>query len=136
MVKPESGWFSKSRRGGTVNYDKLAQNSDKTAIKVVGRPFVKGQPSPNPGGRPRKSLMQQRLEKLVNDPATVDELIAAVKQRMLSKGMAGVLETREALDRVDGKVAQEIVAEVTVSLAEAISQRRQDNAADSDPGER
>lgn len=117
-----------------MNYDKLSGNSEKTQYPGL-KPWVKGQ-SGNPSGRPRKSLMQQELEKLMNDPATVERLIGAAKERMLSKGMAGVLETREALDRVDGKVAQEIVAEVTVSLADAIAQRRQDDGTDGNAGER
>jgi uncharacterized protein DUF5681 len=118
-----------------MDYDKLTGNTPKKTLPAGMKPWVKGQ-SGNPSGRPRKSLMQQGLEKLLNDPATVNVLLEAAKKRMLSKGMAGVLETREALDRVDGKVAQEIVAEVTVSLAEAIAQRRQDDGDDGNARER
>jgi hypothetical protein len=64
--------------------------------------------SGNPGGRPKKSLLQEKLRELANDKEFVAKAIEAAKQRMLSERMSGVLEMREFLDRVDGKVKDEI----------------------------
>jgi Family of unknown function (DUF5681) len=82
--------------------------------------------SGNPSGRPKKSLMTKGLEKLSNDKHYVPEFIEAVKKRMLLPGVAGVLETREFMDRTHGKVVETVDMNVsgTLQLAEVIEQRR------------
>jgi len=87
--------------------------------------FQPGQ-SGNPSGRPKKSLIQKGLEQITNDPKYVNEFLDAVKKRMLLPGVAGVLETREFMDRTHGKVTENVEMNVTgaVQLATVIQERR------------
>ncbi len=82
--------------------------------------------SGNPSGRKKKSLIEKGLEKISNDKQYVPEFIAAVKKRMLLPGVAGVLETREYMDRTHGKVVDTLDMNVTgtIQLADTIEQRR------------
>ena len=110
-----------------MNYDKVAGNSTQNSgnqHKVIGRPFPKGI-SGNPAGRPKKSLMQQRLEEIANDPEFVEKWIAGAIQRSTASGVAGFLMSREMLDRVDGPVKQEMDVNVNLGLAETLSKARQ-----------
>jgi hypothetical protein len=87
--------------------------------------FKPGQ-SGNPSGRPKKSLLAKSLEKISNDKDYVPQFIKAVKARMLQPGVAGVLETREFMDRTHGKVTDSLEMNVTgtVELATVVSERR------------
>ena len=106
-----------------------AENNGKTPRKVIGRPFPKGV-SGNAGGRPKKSLMQREMERMANNPAYVKEWVEATKVRAKQAGVAGFLQSREILDRVDGPVKQEISAEITMTLASTIAERRKRAASD------
>ena len=90
--------------------------AEKPKKRVVGRPFPKGV-SGNPKGRPPGPQPWKELyTEIIADP----KVRAAVKQQIIStmttKGMAGVLERREAAERVEGKVAQEVNMAVTGKL--------------------
>lgn len=108
-----------------MNYDRLAGNTEKKK-RGPGKPWVKGQ-SGNPSGRPKKSLLQRRVEEEFESEEFVEEALTAIKRTMTSAGMAGVLERKHWSDRVDGPVRQEldITGSVSLSLADAINKRRQ-----------
>jgi len=49
---------------------KKTKSADTTAKKVRGKPFVKGQPSPNPAGRPagsRNKISSEFIEAMASD---------------------------------------------------------------------
>jgi hypothetical protein len=88
------------------------------------RPPWKPGESGNPAGRPKRKLITEMYEEILNDP----EHIAAIKEatvKSLRKGnMAMVLQLKEMADRTEGKVTQPIEADVTVNLADAIAEAR------------
>ena len=84
-----------------------------------GIPWKPGQ-SGNPKGRPNKSLLLKAIDSMANDPNFVIPLVKAIKKRTQSAGMAGVLETKEVLNRVDGPVRQEIeVTGILVNMSDS-----------------
>lgn len=95
--------LSKARKG--------AENNKKT----VGRPFPKGV-SGNPGGRPKKKPITTMLEELFEELDSREEIKANAKKTLTSRGMAGVLLLREAAERIEGKVAQEVEMNVSGSV--------------------
>src|SRR5580704_16382422 len=110
-----------------MNYDRLANPSAVPGNRITTGPdgrFLKGF-SGNPSGRPKKSLMQQRLEEKANDPEFVERWVEGAIERSISKGVAGFLMSREILDRVDGPVKQEVDLNVTLGLAETLTKARQ-----------
>lgn len=111
-----------------MSFDNPGGVANSTKKRVVGRPWPKGV-SGNPSGRPPKSLMQRKLEEKANDPKFVDEWIDAAIKRSKAPGVAGYLQTREIMDRVDGPVKQEmeLSGNVSVSLADAINKRRRES---------
>lgn len=114
-----------------MSYQKLAGNSNQHLERVPPqlRPYAwPAGVSGNPEGRPPKSLLQRRLEEELNNPETVENIVkAAVASMQSSKGMAGVIERRNIQERVDGPIKQELAisGELSISLAEAIAKRRQ-----------
>jgi hypothetical protein len=86
-----------------------AQNSDKTAARakrVIGRPFPKGT-SGNPGGRPKKRLIDEVLEELLlRDDSAVAQTVAAA---LLKKAKRGDVKAIQLLaERVQGKPRQAV----------------------------
>jgi hypothetical protein len=81
--------------------------------RVIGRPWPKGV-SGNPAGRPPgKKPLTQIYEEILEDPNTRDAVKQQIISTMTSKGMAGVLERREAAERIEGKIAQTVDMNVT-----------------------
>jgi hypothetical protein len=108
-----------------MNYDKLAGNSgESTQVRVIGRPWVKGQ-SGNPAGRPKKSPVTEIFQELLDEGVTREAIKEQIKQTLTSRGMAGVLLLKEAAERIEGRVTQEIEMHVDVALAEIVAKRRQ-----------
>lgn len=103
-------------------YTKLAESTEKRG-RGLGKPWPKGV-SGNPGGKAPKSLLQRKIEKGFNDPQFVDAAVESIKRRMLSNGMAGVLETKHWSERVDGPVKQEMDVNVNLSMADMLSAAR------------
>jgi hypothetical protein len=85
--------------------------------------FKPGQ-SGNPGGRPKKTPLTDLYRELVDDPEVLDEIRNSVRQMVKSGRMVGMLQLKEMAERVEGKVKQQIEAEVTVNLADAIAAAR------------
>ncbi len=71
---------------------------DVTERKVIGRPFVAGAPSANPGGRPKDTIARYVREQTVDGTEIVDFLIAVVRDdvdgRIGDKG--GLLDRMDA----------------------------------------
>lgn len=112
-----------------MNYDKIAGNSELTGrqrslANLTPHQFQKGT-SGNPSGRPRKGPATEIYEQLWDNQEFRERFRAATMERMLSKGVAGFLMSREVADRVEGPVKQEIDMQVTLGLAETLSKARQ-----------
>lgn len=109
-----------------MNYDRIGGNTGISPRSLSNlRPPWKPGESGNISGRPKKSLMQSRLEEVANSPEFVEKWIAAAVDRSCNAQVAGFLMSREILDRVDGPVKQEIDMQVTLGLAETLSKARQ-----------
>lgn len=96
-----------------------ADSNEKTVPKkVFGRPWPKGV-SGNPAGRPsiRKRFQTEIYEEIYNDPEMRSRIKEQTFKTMSGKGMAGVLERREAADRTEGKVVQAVEMEVSGKLS-------------------
>lgn len=70
--------------------------------------------SGNPGGRPKKALVTRIYEDIFASARNRDEIKDSLFLTLKSGRMAGVLLMREAAERMEGKVTQEI--EVSGSL--------------------
>ena len=104
------------------------------------RPWQPGCPSPNPGGRPRKTPLTDLLREVCDDPKQAKEIIggilSAAKRKSAKSASATVSAFREIADRVDGPVVQRVEsanlnlsvnlesAEETVRLLEAAEAER------------
>lgn len=112
--------ISKEQSGKSANRRKQPSGPKKTAHL-----FQPGQ-SGNPSGRPHKRPITRIFEELFDCVADREAIKASIRATMTSKGMAGVLLVREAAERIEGKVSEQVEMNVTgkVALSELISERR------------
>lgn len=101
-----------------------AGNNGKKIGGVTGKGFKPGE-SGNPSGRPKKKLVTEIYEELLNDPIVRKSIKDACKKRLLSDRMVGGLELKEAAERVEGKVTQPVDIELNVSLADRMQRARE-----------
>ena len=88
------------------NTQTKTRSTSKLTPEMEARKWKKGQPSPNPGGRPKKKPITDIYEELLADPQYRQQLMASVRQNSLSKNAAIFL--KEMADRVEGKVTEKI----------------------------
>ena len=120
-VEAERKWIENMRRSPRAVGESMA--FDPSIGK--GTQFRKGQPSPNPGGRPKSRLLSEALrtrlaEVKPDDPAgrTFAEAIAENMIRIAcSTGSNAVHAASEIADRLEGRSRQSIeVADVSAEL--------------------
>lgn len=106
-------------------------NNKKTRMLggITGKGFMPGK-SGNPSGRPKKKPISEIYEELLDDPKAREEIKKRIFQTMKGKGMAGVLERREAADRIEGKVPQgvEVAGEINLTLSGRLEKARERKA--------
>ena len=88
-----------------------AENSDKTAKKVIGRPFQPGE-SGNPGGRPKSSIYADAVRKVLSQELPADlraneqdkrTFAEAIAEQIARMALAGNLSAAQELaNRSDG----------------------------------
>jgi len=62
----------------------------------------------NPTGRPHKKPITEIFDKVLSDPANREKIYASVLDIMTSGRMSAVLLLKEAADRLEGRVKEEI----------------------------
>lgn len=97
--------------------------TEKLIGGITGKGFMPGE-SGNPGGRPKKKVITEIFEKMLEDPEFVDQVEGSIKKMILSGRMVGQLMLKEMTDRTEGKVVQPIEGNLSMSLAEVIAAGR------------
>src|ERR1700684_3214454 len=72
----------------------------------------------NPGGRPKKARVTKIYEKIFASAKNRKEIEQAILETLLSRRMSGVLLLREAAERIEGKVTQELEVNVMEQLTD------------------
>lgn len=112
-----------------------ARNEAPMVPGKPGRPWPKGV-SGNPHGRPPgKKPLTEIYEEILQDPSTRDAVKQQIITTMTAKGMAGVLERREAAERLEGRVAQTVEMNVSgkITLEQVLeAEQRADSGNGSD----
>lgn len=95
----------------------MPQNQHRTGFRGpspdVGKAtqFKAGQPSANPGGRPRKRPVTSALERLLDD-SKAEGIAKALIALASSDGKHAVTAAREIMDRLEGKVSIPVEAKL------------------------
>ena len=94
----------------------------RIGTKTQFRPGESG----NPGGKRKKAEITKIFEEIFRSKTDRDEIKDSIALTLKSSRMAGVLLLREAAERLEGKVLQQVELEgtVTLALAETVSERR------------
>jgi hypothetical protein len=79
----------------------------------VNTQFKKGNPG---GGRPRKNHITKIYEKILKNAKNREEIEQAIFETLKSGRMAGVLLLREAAERTEGKVSQEVEVSGNITM--------------------
>jgi hypothetical protein len=92
-----------------VSRARASQNNDEAKSRSLAnlkkwKPGVSG----NPGGRPKKKPITEIFEELLSCEQDREKIKKQVRETMTNRGMAGVLLLKEAADRIEGKISQEL----------------------------
>lgn len=112
----------------------VQSNTDSTVKKipggVTGKGFKPGQ-SGNPGGRPKRKLLtdvtDELLEEKLSNPVTREQYKEALWRDLMSGKVVASMTRSEVWERTEGKVTQpvEIDGNLKVTLSQAIQKARQ-----------
>lgn len=113
--------------------DKNAENSGNNSGRFQAGNEYRFQPgqSGNPGGRPKKTLLSdvhdEMLEEKLTDPEFRRQFKEAQWQKLLAKGVVSAMTLDQVWERTEGKVAQpvRISGDLTVSLADEMRKARE-----------
>lgn len=104
----------------------------KKQLPAAAEPYKwKPGQSGNPGGRPKKTLlteaMEELLEEKLQDPEARKQFKEAMWAKLLSGKVVGSMTLDTVLERTEGKIAQPVKMEgnLTISLADAIKEARE-----------
>ncbi len=90
-----------------------ALTTPRARVSMPGpaKPYVAGQPSPNPGGRPKKTEAEYEAERIAKErsPRAVSRLCEILESE---DEKAAIMAANSILDRALGKPTQAITAEV------------------------
>lgn len=81
---------------------------------ITGKGFMPGV-SGNPKGRPKKKPITEIFEELLAETGAREQIKKRIRATMTERGMAGVLLLKEAAERIEGKVSQEIELNATIA---------------------
>ena len=117
------------------NPQNRTENRKKHTLPEAARPFMfqPGQ-SGNPGGRPKRNLLtevtEELLEEMMSDPKQRMEYKQSLKAKLLAKGVVSAMTLDKVWERTEGKVAQpvRVSGELTVSLAAEMRQAAKERA--------
>jgi hypothetical protein len=111
------------------------QNRGKTGASEAGRKlaesgkafrFKKGQPSANPGGRPKKKPITEIYEELLAEGVTRDAIKKTMRALVRKKNGLAVQALREMADRIEGRAQgnENVHVSGLENLAEEIAEGR------------
>jgi hypothetical protein len=91
----------------------------------IGKRWPKGV-SGNPGGKRKKTPITKMLEEIFDSKTDASEIKDSMALTLKSGRMAGILLLKEAADRLEGRVQDNInvTGEINITLAETIAKRR------------
>lgn len=90
----------------------------------IGRQWPKGV-SGNPGGRRKKTPITRMLEEIFDNSTDFDEIKDSMALTLKSGRMASILLLREAAERLEGKVIQQVEMDVNLSLSQRMEKAEQ-----------
>lgn len=105
------------------------ETTEKLLGGITGKGFMPGQCG-NPGGRPKKKVITEIYERLLEDGAFVQDVELAIRKMVSSGRMVGQLQLKEMAERTEGKVVQPVEGDISIStLAErmALAEQRAKN---------
>lgn len=80
--------------------------------------------SGNPNGRPKKALLTEMtdelLEEIANDPEERAKFKESLKQKLLAKGVVSAMTLDKLWERKEGKVVQPVEGSLTIGLGEGM----------------
>ena len=115
---------------GVQNNENSTIQPEKKLGGVTGKGWMPGQ-SGNPGGRPKRTLLtdvfEEMLEEKLADPDAREAFKKAHWEKLLSRTVVSSMTLEKILDRTEGKVSQPVAisGELSVSLSEEIRKARQ-----------
>ena len=102
------------------------ETKEEKAARIAGHRWVKGQASPNPGGRPKGPTLSRELREALSQVDPKDKegrtfLQTIARKLVETAAMGSIKATAEILDRLEGKPIQPTAA---VSMDSAQRQER------------
>jgi len=101
----------------------LSENQEKRKNQLANlHPVKKGDPSLNPGGRPKRKQFLKAIEKHITEHP--EDVTAAIKAVFAQTRRGSFAHFRELADRTDGPVTQKIEHSGSVELVGELEEAR------------